>query len=742
MHEHAVPPVEELLRHARWIEELAHRLVRDPAVADDLAQATWVVALRDPARARSNPRGWLARVVRNLARERHRREAQREPVERRGARTEALPSPHELLERAEAERALVECVTRLDEPHRTTLLLRYFEGLAPEEIARREGVPLATVTHRITRAHERLRERLSEDRGRAGWLGAVAPILERRGLAPVPREEFPFMKIVPAIVAGCLVVAVAVFVFAPGGRKAEPAPIVAAAPDAERTSDPAPPKPDAVRSPAAETTVPAAAAASTTKAPAPPAADAAKSSRLHGRVFRPDGAPAAKRRVRLVDMQPLHGKSSGENYVVCDERGAFDAPGIEAGVWSISTWPDEAELGAIGIAFGGTLNGMAYLEERTIELADGASVELLLGAPPEKPIHVMGQVLQAGEPVDIAAVQWLPVGDGIYDLKKNARTIERRTYETILQKPGRYYATAILDDARPEWLVDVPDQRELELDLVLEPNVVEGRVVDAAGKPVEGASVELSVQGGRRAPMLLASMGFLRSTDAEGRFRFPYLEDANYVVHASGGKLGEGDTPGGAVASAPVRALPSPGARVELVLQPAVRVPVRVVDAAGKERTASVFVFDQRGEPLNPCSGTTGGKAGARTLVPLAPGRYSVVAAAGAAWSAVRELEVRAEGEPAPVKLVLEPAASVSIDARAVPKCFVELVDEGGRRFGGIIDRTRFNRAVERAWDGEIPVLRAPRSNYEVLAIAGDGVRARAKVALRPEDVAKAVLAP
>ncbi len=720
----ADPPIEELLRHARWIEELAHRLVRDPAVADDLAQSAWVLALRDPERPRANVRGWFARVLRNLARERHRREVQRAPVERRGARAEELPSPDELLERAEAERALVDAVTRLDEPHRTTLLLRYFEGLLPAEIARREGVTTASVEHRLTRAHARLRERLGE-REERGWLALLAPIVAQRPSFVVPSPEVVVMKVLSIAVVACALVAVGVFLFLRSAREDAP-PLVADHGAVAKTVENLAPSERVERAAAAVPVASAAEPAAKEDPAAAPAPDAAAgdTSRIRGRVLRPDGAPAARRKVRLVDMQPANGSGSGVREAVCDDAGEFDLPGIEAGVWSVSTWPDEAELTGIGIAFEGTLNGMSYLAERTVELARGATADVVLGAPPERPVHVHGRVLLEGRALDLSAVQWLPAGEGMYDRKKNARTVERTTYDTVLDGPGRYYVTATVDSARPEWTVDVPDQRELELDFTLETNVVEGRVVDQAGAPAEGASVQLAVSGGRRAPLLLATMGFVTRTSKEGAFRFAGLAAGSYVVTASAEKLGAS-----AAASGVVRAQPA-GAKVELVLAPGVVVPVRVVGADGKERFADVFVFDAQGTPLNASLAVLGGKAGARTLAPLLPGRYSAVAAAGRTWSSAREFEVSTAQAPEVLELVLAPAASVTIDARATPNAFIELVDEAGRRFGALVDRNRFNRALENAWDADVPLLRAPPGNYVAQAIGADGVVASARVAL------------
>ncbi|MBK7644991.1 MAG: sigma-70 family RNA polymerase sigma factor [Planctomycetes bacterium] len=710
--------VEELLRHTRWIEALAQRLVRDPAAAEDLAQSAWVIALRAQDAPRTNLRGWLGTVLRNLARERQRREAARPAVEGTAARGEELPSAGELLARAEAERRLVEIVTQLDDPHRSILLLRYFEGLAPAEIARREGVELASVTHRITRAHSRLREKLRERDGGAGWLAALAPILR----VPAPQGALPIwslcMSAALKIALPLVLLAGAALLWSRSGSTPaiEPvhAPLAGAqtAVETESASTDTQRTPQVLQENAPYVSVPNAESA------------APEVGRIRGRVYRPDGQLTSGRRVRLVDMAPVHAKGQGELWAVCNELGAFERSDLEPGVWSVSTWPDEAELKAAGIPFEGTLEGMSFLAERTLELAAGADIELELGAPPEHPIHVHGAVLADGKQRKPFAVQWLPAGEGIYDLKKNARVTPEGGYETTLEKPGTYYVTAILEDARPQWTVEIPQTSDLALDFAVEPFVLEGRVVQSGDLPVAHATVELSVRGGRRAPLILSSMGFNATTDEQGRFRFAGLPDAQYCVHAYGGELG-------AAASGVVRPTRA-GERREVViaLEAGIRVPVSVHDAAGKEKFASVFVFDANGEALNPASGQTLGKAKEKTLIPLAPGRYSVVAAAGLLWSSPRFVEVRSGETPEPIDLQVEPAAALEIDATHVSGALLEVADEAGRNFGSLIDRARFNRAVERSFDEDRPLLRLPAGNYTILAQGLEGVLARAKVGL------------
>jgi RNA polymerase sigma-70 factor (ECF subfamily) len=169
---------EELLRHAGWIRRLAARLVGEDD-ADDLVQETWTAALD---RGETRP-GWLAAVARNLALLRGRGGANRRARERGRGADEALPSAEELAARAETARRLVEHVLALEEPLREALLLRFYEGLEPSEIARRRGEPAGTVRSRLARATARLREQLDREHGgrRQSWTGALTPLLATDG---------------------------------------------------------------------------------------------------------------------------------------------------------------------------------------------------------------------------------------------------------------------------------------------------------------------------------------------------------------------------------------------------------------------------------------------------------------------------------------------------------------------------------------------------------------------------------
>ena len=112
------------------------------------------------------------------------------------------PEAEEVQGREQILRSVVDAVLALDEPYRTTILLRYFEGLPPREIARRQSVPVTTVKSRLKRGHDRLRTSLrgefgGEDRG---WCSALAALAGLRDCA----SSTGFSAWTAAAVAGAL----------------------------------------------------------------------------------------------------------------------------------------------------------------------------------------------------------------------------------------------------------------------------------------------------------------------------------------------------------------------------------------------------------------------------------------------------------------------------------------------------------------------------------------------------------
>ncbi len=203
--------VTALLAEAAWLTRLARSLVGSDD-ADDIVQETYAAALRTPPDPDRPARPWLRRVMVNVVRMRHRGRVRRGTREGASTLAEPVRTPEQLLERARVERTLADVVIALEEPLRTTLLLRYREGLTAEAIAAQLALSVATVRRRLSEAVEQLRRGLDERETNKTWRAAFAPFLVGREPSP------PWWSVVMAKAASkILLVALALVLLVVGG---------------------------------------------------------------------------------------------------------------------------------------------------------------------------------------------------------------------------------------------------------------------------------------------------------------------------------------------------------------------------------------------------------------------------------------------------------------------------------------------------------------------------------------------
>jgi len=165
-----------------FLRRLAFHLVRDEARAEDLVQETWATWAERRPQGLTEPRAWLARVLRNRAFNLKRGEERRARHEELAGRPD--PSAPETDGTLEAQAQLLEALRRLEEPYRSTLVQRYYHDLAPSAIAERAGTPLNTVKARLARGLEKLRAEM--DRRYHGDRRAWCHWLTVLGAPPVP----------------------------------------------------------------------------------------------------------------------------------------------------------------------------------------------------------------------------------------------------------------------------------------------------------------------------------------------------------------------------------------------------------------------------------------------------------------------------------------------------------------------------------------------------------------------------
>ena len=157
--------------HLGTLFRVAYRLVRNTADAQDLVQDTCIAACEHPAdvSAAQHPVRWLLRVQHNcfLDAARRRRRSPMvalEEVEGALALPSEMPSPEELLQQADEERALERAFLQLEPMQRTLLVLRA-EGHDLAGIEAITGIGREVLRARLHRARRSLAQRLTEQTG-------------------------------------------------------------------------------------------------------------------------------------------------------------------------------------------------------------------------------------------------------------------------------------------------------------------------------------------------------------------------------------------------------------------------------------------------------------------------------------------------------------------------------------------------------------------------------------------------
>jgi len=173
------PSILDLLEQEEFVRNLARKLLGDPHAAEDLVQDTWVRALQSPPRHAMSLRGWLSRVVRNLAANAHSAGGRRPKLAELHEACSRSPSAAEVMARGHLRGELAEALSTLTEDQRDVIVDRHYEDLPPREIALRSAVPVETVRTRYKRGMAHLRARLDREYGEPGaaWmLGLVGGI--------------------------------------------------------------------------------------------------------------------------------------------------------------------------------------------------------------------------------------------------------------------------------------------------------------------------------------------------------------------------------------------------------------------------------------------------------------------------------------------------------------------------------------------------------------------------------------
>ena len=158
-------------RYQKRVYFLALRMARDHDAADDIAQETFVrayFAIGSFTLGR-NFYTWLYRICMNLSINHIKRRKFAVPASQMSDESDPLeqaasaPNPSEALLSKEKTARIESAIDSLSPKYKAVLVLRAYEDMSYEDIARTLDISVGTVMSRLFRAREKIRDVLEED---------------------------------------------------------------------------------------------------------------------------------------------------------------------------------------------------------------------------------------------------------------------------------------------------------------------------------------------------------------------------------------------------------------------------------------------------------------------------------------------------------------------------------------------------------------------------------------------------
>jgi RNA polymerase sigma-70 factor, ECF subfamily len=161
-------------RYETNIFRLALSIVGDQAEANEITQETFLSALRSlrTYQEKNSLKSWLYTIALNHSRNHLRKQKMLERLKTAATilfQTEERrkqPSPEDAVIQDETEAVIWNELNKLDERHRTVVVLRYFHELSISEIAEILAVNEGTIHSRLHTARERLKSQLENIHGK------------------------------------------------------------------------------------------------------------------------------------------------------------------------------------------------------------------------------------------------------------------------------------------------------------------------------------------------------------------------------------------------------------------------------------------------------------------------------------------------------------------------------------------------------------------------------------------------
>jgi len=149
-------------QHEAYLQAAALRLSGDADVAKDLVQEALARALLHFAQFKqgTNVRAWLTTILTRLYLDQIKHEKVVMKAGRELVTLEVVTTDIDLTSSGVSDEALWQVVAELEPALRDVVELRYLQGLSYKQMADKLGHPVGTISTRLMRAHERLKDLL------------------------------------------------------------------------------------------------------------------------------------------------------------------------------------------------------------------------------------------------------------------------------------------------------------------------------------------------------------------------------------------------------------------------------------------------------------------------------------------------------------------------------------------------------------------------------------------------------
>ena len=465
-----------------------------------------------------------------------------------------------------------------------------------------------------------------------------------------------------------------------------------------------------------------------------------------------DGAPWAGRMVVAMPgpggaLMAMRMMGPEPEPVLTGADGRFVLEHVDPGKVTVTAAPSQEEIERRMESAGGESEALMFeimgeLVSETVEVADGETVDVELGATPKRPVLLSGRVLRGDRPVAAQLIVLADEGPPMAGAKA-AQTGEDGRYELELDNPGTYTFVVNTQDVSGEGetvSVTVPEVDAHRQDIRLATGVVRGRVVGPDGSGAGNIAVFLASERLSNSPLQMFLNG-AAETNADGSFELVAVKPGSYVlranVEAEPGLWSERAAYGHALLEGVVVGDGEVVDGLELRLTDGGEVEGVVLDAEGTPVVgADVFARDGRGRAVSLLAVARTDVSGSFRVQGLAAGEVTLFARKGDAVTRdVPPVSITAGGT---AKCSLEMVAGTTLvvqaerDGEAV-RVQVSVVDDAGRDWSGLWSEEDLMTWMGEGSSGtESRIGPLPAGRYTAIATSLDGATtAKKTVTLR-----------